>query len=788
TVSPDPPGGFPRLYSWPDQTTTGATTSVIRIENNFIDDRILDTALGVNHPGGIFAPAWGFGNVTGNPLFVDKATRNFALQTGSPARGTAAGGLDYGATVAEWAYILGGPTSTTASTSASFTIGGPGMVTYKWRLDGGVWSAPIQIGAGGVMPRTGAIVRQATLNLTSLAAGSHTLEVLGQDMAGNWQDADPARTVIGATQAAPTARTWTIDTANPIIRINEVLADSATLPDTVELTNLGANSMSLAGWTLTDDPAVPAKVSLNAITIPAGGYATVTALSLDRNGDTVYLYQGATLRDSIAFGNQIADLTIGRVGASGAWTLCTPTLGAANVAARLGDQTVVRLNEWFTSGDVLYDDDWIELVNPSALPIDLGGLHITDNRSGDPLAHTFGPLTFIAANGFARFLADGNPEDGPSHLSFSLDAQQESIALLDASGATIDVVFYYPQTTDRSMGRDAGGNLVFYELPTRGFLNGTSDPAYANALALLRGLRITEIMFNAVGGSDFDYVELRNVGATPLALGGVHFVQGIDFTFPAMTLNAGQNVLVVKHLAKFRSRYGNAPIVAGVYSGQLDNGGETLGLQLPPPFDANVLTFRYEDTWYLSTDGGGTSLVVPNPLVNANIWGDKDTWVASGIGGNPDGASPTSLTFSGWSALHGVNSVSDDGDKDGAAALIEFELGMSNENPNGANGQAGLPAIGRAPDGRATLSFLVPENAAAVQNHGFADVIYNVQAASAVGGWTTVATKSFGASWSGAGTATVGGASGGFVPVTITDTAAPGTPQRFLRLQAVWVP
>jgi len=228
--------------------------------------------------------------------------------------------------------------------------------------------------------------------------------------------------------------------------------------------------------------------------------------------------------------------------------------------------------------------------------------------------------------------------------------------------------------------------------------------------------------------------------------------------------------------------------VAGVYSGQLDNGGETLGLQLPPPFDANVLTFRYEDTWYLSTDGGGTSLVVPNPLVNANIWGDKDTWVASGIGGNPDGASPTSLTFSGWSALHGVNSVSDDGDKDGAAALIEFELGMSNENPNGANGQAGLPAIGRAPDGRATLSFLVPENAAAVQNHGFADVIYNVQAASAVGGWTTIATKSFGASWSGAGTATVGGASGGFVPVTITDTAAPGTPQRFLRLQAVWVP
>src|SRR5204862_1942719 len=136
-------------------------------------------------------------------------------------------------------------------------------------------------------------------------------------------------------------------------------------------------------------------------------------------------------------------------------------------------------------------------------------------------------------NGYARFIADNNLAQGPSHLGFALDAQQESIALLDASGATIDAVFFFPQTTDRSMGRDANGNLVFYELPTRGFLNGTSDPAYANALALLHGLRITEIMYNAVSGSDFDYVELRNVGATPLALGGMRFVEGIDFTFQA---------------------------------------------------------------------------------------------------------------------------------------------------------------------------------------------------------------------------------------------------------------
>jgi hypothetical protein len=146
------------------------------------------------------------------------------------------------------------------------------------------------------------------------------------------------------------------------------------------------------------------------------------------------------------------------------------------------------------------------------------------------------------------------------------------------------------------------------------------------------------------------------------------------------------------------------------------------------------------------------------------------------------------LTFSGWSALHDVNSVSDDGDKDGVAALTEFSLGMSNEDPNGANGAAGLPQAGFAPDGRVKLSFFVPQNAAAVQGHGFADVTYRVQVASILGSWNTIATKTFAAAWSGTGTATVGPASGGYVPVTITDPGAPGTLPRYLRLQLMWTP
>jgi hypothetical protein len=132
--------------------------------------------------------------------------------------------------------------------------------------------------------------------------------------------------------------------------------------------------------------------------------------------------------------------------------------------------------------------------------------------------------------------------------------------------------------------------------------------------------------------------------------------------------------------------------------------------------------------------------------------------------------------------------VSDDADKDGIPALAEFALGMSNEDPNTGNGQAGLPVASIAPDGRLQLTFLVPANAGAVQGHGFADVIYRVQAADMPGIWTTIATKTFSANWSGPGTAIVGAESGGFVPVTTADSVAAGSAQRFLRLQVTWVP
>lgn len=782
------------MFSGPDTRDADATSGINNVHdittkiefNHNLLDQIADPVIGPNHPGGFFSGTFG-PNTAGAPGFVDAANKNYSLRADSLARGTTPHGFDYGASIPEWAYVVGGPTEagTTAATDASFTIGGPGIVAFKWRLNGGAWSAPVQIGEGGVLPRAKPTIRQATLNLTALVPGAQTLEVLGQDMAGNWQDADPARTLEGLAQAAPTTRRWTVDTSFIGVRLSEILADSATRGDTVELQNVSGSSVGLAGWSLTDDPLLPNKLPLSG-TLAAGAYGTVSnaALALDRDGDSVYLYQGGVLRDSITFGQQITDKTIGR-NVIGAWTLCAPTLGAANTPIPVGDYSTVKISEWFASGDVLYGSDWIELQNTNMNPVLLAGLRLTENRAGNASAYTFPALSFIAGSGYLRVIADGS--SSPGHLPFALDAEYEVLSLLGASDAVIDTIAFYPQTTDRSMGRDAAGALTFYELPTRGLANETTSPAYLNALAILRGLRITEIMYNPLGGTTYEFLELKNVGPSGFDLNGAKFVNGITFTFGTLTMNPGDTVVLVNNLAKFRSRYGNAPVVAGVYSGALDNSGEVLAIQLPPPYDANVLSFSFSDGWFTSTDGGGRSLVVPNPLVAAGVYGDRDTWLAStNNGGDPAGAMlPPLGIYADWAATFAIPNGTYDGDKDGVPALVEFGLGLSPAGGLDIDPVA-VQVISVTFDGRLELHLLLPENALATQQHGMSELVYTVQASSDLASWTTVATKSFTTAWSGAGTVTVGSAAGGLVPVTVTDDAA--AVNRYVRLMVSSAP
>ncbi|MBN2505357.1 MAG: lamin tail domain-containing protein [Verrucomicrobia bacterium] len=368
------------------------------------------------------------------------------------------------------ATVTGIPRSPTPLRTATFTVGGDWITHYSYQLNGGKYSAERDV--------------TTPISLSALPNGTNVLAVIGKNASEIWQE-----------ESAATVVTWVVNTAWPAVRLNEVLAlnetalnHAGTFPDAIELFNEGATAVSLAGMRLTDDPDQPNKFTFPAgTTLAAGAYLVVYAnnpdgtagfhlgFGLSQSGEGVYLFNslanGGALLDSVAFGHQLADLSIGRLD-SGEWHLTQPTFGAANTAQPLGDPRTLKINEWLAAPVNPFPEDFIELYNPETLPVALGGLYLTDLPIGVPFRSLIAPLSFIPPNGFVAFTADGT-DGSPDHVAFRLALEQGQIALFAPDGSPIDWVRYESQQPGVARGRCPDGALhqTALVIPTPGAPN-----------------------------------------------------------------------------------------------------------------------------------------------------------------------------------------------------------------------------------------------------------------------------------------------------------------------------
>jgi len=173
-------------------------------------------------------------------------------------------------------------------------------------------------------------------------------------------------------------------------------------------------------------------------------------------------------------------------------------------------------------------------------------------------------------------------------------------------------------------------------------LDGANWSALAEATyyvpELIANLRVTEIMYNPIGNADIEFVELSNLGATPIDLSDIRATRGLQFTFEsATTLPPGGIIVLAGNAEEFGSVFPNVE-VAGEFVGQLANGGERITLE--DALGRTFVDFTYRDSnfWPLSPDGLGFTLV-PN-------WIDRDpndseAWRSSADpGGSPGDVDP----------------------------------------------------------------------------------------------------------------------------------------------------
>jgi len=202
----------------------------------------------------------------------------------------------------------------------------------------------------------------------------------------------------------------------------------------------------------------------------------------------------------------------------------------------------------------------------------------------------------------------------------------------------------------------------------------------------LLSLQLSEIMYNPprfgpVDGDEVEFLELRNTGAGPLDLSGVGFTSGINFTFPNETVLApGQFFVLARNAPQFAARYPGAPL-HGLYSGKLENGGETLVLSAP--FGSALFSVTYDDAapWPAEVDNSGLSMQRMNFNRSAT---NAMSWIAAAP--TPGGPLPPDWMDgdgdgipNGWENQHGLlSSVPDsdnDDDQDGLTNLEEFLAG-----------------------------------------------------------------------------------------------------------------
>lgn len=142
-------------------------------------------------------------------------------------------------------------------------------------------------------------------------------------------------------------------------------------------------------------------------------------------------------------------------------------------------------------------DDWIEIYNFGDEAVSLNGLYISDNALNPTqhllVAQNAGDL-LIPAGGFLLLWADAQPEQGSTHLNFSLSGSGDYVGLYTADEILIDGTAFGQQISDVTYGRNlVGGQWNYFPGPTPNAANNVglfdlvATPVFSNNSGFFQG-------------------------------------------------------------------------------------------------------------------------------------------------------------------------------------------------------------------------------------------------------------------------------------------------------------
>ncbi len=288
------------------------------------------------------------------------------------------------------------------------------------------------------------------------------------------------------------------------------------------------------------------------------------------------------------------------------------------------------------------DTDWVEIRNPWAVSLDLGGWFLSDNPEV-PWKFEIPAATVMQPGGYLVLdegLSFGNPHVTGAHVPFALSEYGETVLLsgprqgpnrgteIRGSYAAAERGMVWGRPRDNA----DGVGLMPLEHATPGRLNPGEFVPF---------LAINEIHYHPVAGDTGDeYLELINTNQQePIQIdknrsAALAFVNGLSFEFPpTLEISPGGLLLVAKEPEQLMRAYpGIAVPVLGPYGGRLSNQGERIALAKEDATDPAapwiVLDEAvYDDAppWPLAADGVGFALAKMEPDAPGNR---PESWMA----------------------------------------------------------------------------------------------------------------------------------------------------------------
>lgn len=301
--------------------------------------------------------------------------------------------------------------------------------------------------------------------------------------------------------------------------------------------------------------------------------------------------------------------------------------------------------------EVMYDSpevgldvlEFIEIQNVGDETIDLEGVYFSKG-----IEYSF-PDMILEPGNYVVLCADA----AAFQLNFGLDAIEwtsgwlentgEEIELTDPNGFIIDYFEYENESPWPLNAAGLGSSITLCDP-----LSDNSDPAnwsdsneflavsvfgdtiwatpYGGCVYAIPEIVITEIMYNPPesGSDSLEFVELYNASAQVIDLEGIYFSAGFEYTFPALTMQPQEYLVVSLNADAMQNTFGVSSYQWT--NGGLKNSGELI--EIRDIHDQIIDYVDYDDNlpWDTLADGFGPSLTFCNPTLDNAL---AENWMAS---------------------------------------------------------------------------------------------------------------------------------------------------------------